>query len=198
MLTLCTHNPHITCYDSHFDKFLTLRQVWSFELVLFTPGTTRNMIDFANIRKWRCRRCTCVMGVMVVLDCSDVQQIFVVIKTASVKSSRYNFSDARISDSGYHIVIISKIDELRKAESEQDHGVYARTLKGLDIIDQAKAMLEAACPNTVSCANILAFAARDSTNSVDGFSYAIPSGQQDGRISRIGKDPKERFARNAM
>ncbi|GKC83677.1 peroxidase 5-like protein, partial [Tanacetum coccineum] len=74
-----------------------------------------------------------------------------------------------------------------KAESEQDHGAYARTLRGLDIIDQAKAMLEAARPNTVSCADILAFATRDSTNSVGGFSYAIPSGQQDGRISRIGK-----------
>lgn len=33
----------------------------------------------------------------------------------------------------------------------------------------------------------MAFAARDSTNSVGGFSYAIPSGRRDGRISNIGE-----------
>ncbi|KAI3788779.1 hypothetical protein L2E82_01555 [Cichorium intybus] len=71
------------------------------------------------------------------------------------------------------------------SESEQDAGPNAGTLRGLEIIDQAKAKLETACPNTVSCADILAFAARDSTNIVGGFSYAIPSGRRDGRVSNI-------------
>nr|KAJ0203971.1 hypothetical protein LSAT_V11C500282220 [Lactuca sativa] len=70
-------------------------------------------------------------------------------------------------------------------ESEQDAGANAGTLRGLEIIDQAKAKIEAACPNTVSCADILAFAARDSTTIVGGFYYAIPSGRRDGRVSNI-------------
>ncbi|KAF5760128.1 putative peroxidase [Helianthus annuus] len=61
-----------------------------------------------------------------------------------------------------------------EGKSEQDAGANAGTLRGMEIIDQAKARLEVVCPNTVSCADILAFAARDSTNIVGGFSYDIP------------------------
>ncbi|KAM0061821.1 putative peroxidase [Helianthus debilis subsp. tardiflorus] len=72
-----------------------------------------------------------------------------------------------------------------EGKSEQDAGANAGTLRGMEIIDQAKARLEVVCPNTVSCADILAFAARDSTNIVGGFSYDIPSGRRDGRASNI-------------
>lgn len=51
------------------------------------------------------------------------------------------------------------------------------------MIDEAKAKLEAICPKTVSCADIMAFAARDSTYRVGGFFYKIPAGRRDGTIS---------------
>ncbi|TYH04965.1 hypothetical protein ES288_A08G047500v1 [Gossypium darwinii] len=49
----------------------------------------------------------------------------------------------------------------------------------------SKAQIQAQCPGTVSCADIIAFAARDSTYKAGGIYYAIPAGRRDGRLSII-------------
>ncbi|KAL5562929.1 hypothetical protein UlMin_032676 [Ulmus minor] len=60
-------------------------------------------------------------------------------------------------------------------------------LKGYEVIDDAKAQLEAACPGVVSCADILALAARDSVVLSNGASWAVPTGRRDGRISLVSE-----------
>ncbi|PUZ43123.1 hypothetical protein GQ55_9G636900 [Panicum hallii var. hallii] len=56
-------------------------------------------------------------------------------------------------------------------------------------VNNAKARLEDACPGVVSCADILAFAARDNVELSGGPRYDVPGGRPDGTVSMASEVP---------
>jgi peroxidase len=70
------------------------------------------------------------------------------------------------------------LDRVDGSKSERD-AAPNQTLRGFGAVEQIKARLEAACPETVSCADVLALAARDSLVLVGGPSYPVLTGRRD-------------------
>ncbi|OEL14583.1 Peroxidase 1, partial [Dichanthelium oligosanthes] len=68
-------------------------------------------------------------------------------------------------------------------QTEREADANSPSLRGFDVIDAAKAAVERSCPRTVSCADIVAFAARDSISLTGSVLYQVPAGRRDGRVS---------------
>lgn len=67
-----------------------------------------------------------------------------------------------------------------RAEKDAD---LNKALHSFEVIDAAKAAIEAACPGVVSCSDILAFAARESAALSGNIFYEVPAGRRDGIVS---------------
>lgn len=62
-----------------------------------------------------------------------------------------------------------------------------QTVRGFGFIDALKSLVEAECPGVVSCADIVALAARDSIVITGGPSWKVPTGRRDGLISNASE-----------
>nr|WEM04052.1 peroxidase [Melianthus elongatus] len=91
---------------------------------------------------------------------------------------RMHFHDCFVSGCDASILI----DATAGKPSEKNAGPNL-TVRGNEVIDEIKRRLEQACPSTVSCADIITLATRDSVVLSGGPNYDVPTGRQDGLVS---------------
>ncbi|KAK9951548.1 hypothetical protein M0R45_006986 [Rubus argutus] len=107
-----------------------------------------------------------------------VQKKFNSDKSITAALLRMHFHDCFVRGCDASILI----DSTNKKQSEKSAGPNL-TVRGWEVIDEAKKALEAACPSTVSCADIITLATRDSVVLAGGPSYKSPTGRRDGLVS---------------
>nr|BCX31640.1 peroxidase [Carthamus tinctorius] len=93
---------------------------------------------------------------------------------------RMHFHDCFIQGCDASILLDSTDDNTAEKDSPAN-----LSLRGYEIIDDAKKQLENQCPGVVSCADIVAMAARDAIFFAGGPVYDIPKGRKDGTRSKI-------------
>ncbi|KAK4793907.1 hypothetical protein SAY86_011901 [Trapa natans] len=100
------------------------------------------------------------------------------IRTAVSKERRMAASLLRLH---FHDCFVHGCDAsiLLKDGGEREAAPNANSVRGYEVIDNAKAQVEKVCPGVVSCADILAIAARDASVAVGGPSWTVKLGRRD-------------------
>ncbi|KAK1602321.1 hypothetical protein QYE76_017631 [Lolium multiflorum] len=121
---------------------------------------------------------TCPSAEAIVFD--EVQKAYKVDNRTAAALLRLHFHDCFVNGCDASVLLESGDNQ---AEKNADPN---KSLRGYDVIDKIKARLELACKQTVSCADILAYAARDSVRVATGwFNYKVPGGRPDGTVSKL-------------
>ncbi|PAN28092.1 hypothetical protein PAHAL_5G130400 [Panicum hallii] len=118
-------------------------------------------------------------------SCPEVEDLVLTEMRAIVEKDRtlgpamlrFMFHDCLVRGCDASIMLKS-----RSNKGEQD-ALPSYGLRGYEEIEQIKAKVEAACPLTVSCADIIALAARDAVYLSNGPRYAVETGRRDGKVS---------------
>ncbi|BAT81394.1 cationic peroxidase 1-like [Vigna umbellata] len=71
------------------------------------------------------------------------------------------------------------LDDTSSFTGEKSAGANVNSLRGFEVIDDIKTKVEAVCPGVVSCADIVAVAARDSVVALGGPSWNVGLGRRD-------------------
>ncbi|KAA8519718.1 hypothetical protein F0562_013974 [Nyssa sinensis] len=116
------------------------------------------------------------------LVASVTAQQFKEVPVSGPATIRLFFHDCFVEGCDGSILISTRPGSEELAEKDaQDNKDLAE--EAFDTIKKAKALVESKCPGVVSCADILAIAARDFVHLTGGPYYQVKKGRWDGRIS---------------
>ncbi|XP_058739809.1 cationic peroxidase 1-like [Vicia villosa] len=94
---------------------------------------------------------------------------------------RLHYSDCFVQGCDASVLL----DDTSSFTGEKTATQNADSLRGFDVIDNIKFQLEAVCPGVVSCADILAVAARDSVVVLGGPSWTVQLGRRDSTTASL-------------
>ncbi|KAL6533037.1 Peroxidase 52 [Orobanche minor] len=75
------------------------------------------------------------------------------------------------------------LDDTSSLKGEKTAGPNKNSARGFEIVDAIKSAVEKKCPGVVSCADILAIAARDSVVALGGCNWDVKLGRRDARTA---------------
>ncbi|KAI5072240.1 hypothetical protein GOP47_0012346 [Adiantum capillus-veneris] len=151
-----------------FEHMASTRGTWSFS----ATGPNQKASSVSSLgRGYYATSCPNVESIVR----STMRGLFVRDPTSPAAMIRLLFHDCQVFGCDASILLDSGDDGTAEVEASANLGV-----RRLDFIDNVKRRLEAACPQTVSCADIIAIAARDAVALNGGPDIAIPLGRLDG------------------
>ncbi|KAF6167182.1 hypothetical protein GIB67_029820 [Kingdonia uniflora] len=117
--------------------------------------------------------------------CPNAEQIVSSVVREAVSSDR-NIA-AVLLRLHFHDCFVQGCDGsiLIDGSTAEKHAFGHQGVGGFEIIERAKTRLETVCQGVVSCADIMAMAARDAIAVSNGPVYAVSTGRRDGRVSNI-------------
>ncbi|GMN20953.1 hypothetical protein TIFTF001_039985 [Ficus carica] len=107
--------------------------------------------------------------------------LLIAVASAQLSSNFYSSSCpnalSTIKSAGCDASIL--LDDTANFTGEKNAGPNANSVRGYDVVDTIKTQVESLCPGVVSCADILAVAARDSVVELGGPSWTVQLGRRD-------------------
>ncbi|KAL4278145.1 hypothetical protein GQ457_03G036540 [Hibiscus cannabinus] len=127
-------------------------------------------------------------------SCPQVEQLIGSITSQQFKEApvsapatiRLFFHDCFVEGCDASILVETKPGSRILAEKDAEENKDLRT-EGFDTITRAKTLVESKCPGIVSCADVLAIAARDFIHLAGGPYYPVKKGRWDGKISMASR-----------
>ncbi|KAG6433535.1 hypothetical protein SASPL_105149 [Salvia splendens] len=77
------------------------------------------------------------------------------------------------------------LDDTSSSRGEKTANPNVNSIRGFNVVDDIKSKVESVCPGVVSCADILAIAARDSTVILGGPTWDVKLGRRDSKTASL-------------